>query len=122
MIAFLHAFAAMLVGHALADFPLQGDFLARSKSPQLTVADAMASYHDRTWRRPTPWTWCMGAHCAIHAGAVWFLTGSLLLGVGEFCMHWSIDLAKCRRKITFGEDQLLHLLCKALWALAVVLL
>jgi hypothetical protein len=56
-----------LVGHAVADYPLQGDFLA--------------------------WTQALAAHALIHAGAVALATGSAALGVPEFACHAAIDYA-----------------------------
>jgi hypothetical protein len=46
--------------------------------------------------RTLPWPWWLTAHAAIH-------------GV--------IDLFKCRGRYSLAVDQLLHLICKLLWAL-----
>lgn len=96
----LHLFGALVAAHAVCDYPLQGDFLARAKNPAAPIPGV-------------PWVWAMSAHCAIHAGAVGWLTGSLALALFEFAAHFAIDVAKCRGRITFGQDQGLHLLCKA---------
>ena len=53
--------ALLLAAHALCDYPLQGDFLAKAKNPAQPIPGV-------------PW-WCaMAAHCAIHAGAVLLVT------------------------------------------------
>ena len=89
--------------HALCDYPLQGDFLAKAKNITAPIPGV-------------PW-WCaMWAHCAIHAGAVAWLTGSWWLGAAEFATHWMTDYCKCVGQIGFAQDQALHLLFKISWS------
>jgi hypothetical protein len=94
----------LLVAHALADFPLQGDFLAKFKAPGLRLPTGEAI-----------WPWCMSAHCLIHAGFVGILTGNPWLGIAEFVAHGTVDLLKCRGRISFAQDQGLHIGCKVAW-------
>ena len=98
------AFLLMLVWHALADYPLQGDFLAKAKNRMAPIPGV-------------PWYQALTAHAAIHAGGVGVITGSAWLGVAEFAAHFLIDDAKCRGRIGFNTDQSLHLACKIAWAL-----
>ncbi len=101
--AFLGPLIAMIIGHALADYPLQGDFLAKAKNE----ADPIPG---------VPWWQAMWAHCAIHAGAVLLITGSAFLAALEFIAHFAIDRAKCMGLISYNTDQFLHVACKILWA------
>lgn len=95
-------FAALIIGHAIADYPLQGDFLAKAKN--------------RTAPLPgVPWQQALAAHASIHAGAVWLITGSIWLGLAELMAHAIIDDAKCRGRLSFDTDQALHIACKVLW-------
>lgn len=103
----LELLAALFVAHFICDYPLQGDFLAKAKNPAQPIPDV-------------PWGWAMSAHCAIHAGAVVFITMSLLMGVVEFVAHFAIDVAKCRGRITFSQDQWWHIATKCLIGLAMV--
>ncbi|MEM1441372.1 MAG: DUF3307 domain-containing protein [Verrucomicrobiota bacterium] len=101
-------FFALVIGHAFADFPLQGDFLSRGKNrngvpPQL--ADGKTSPNDL-------WIYLMSAHCLIHAGFVWVITGYFLFAIAEFILHWVIDALKCEGKTSFAMDQWLHVLTK----------
>ena len=91
----------LLMAHALADFPLQGDFLAKLKSPFSGMR--------------IPWQWGMFHHCMIHAGFVYIITDSWVFTVVEFTAHWCIDMLKCKNKLTFTEDQLFHILCKIMY-------
>ncbi len=100
----IELFAAMIVGHAIADYPLQGDFLARAKSRAAPLPGV-------------PWQQAMAAHGAIHAGFVGLLTGSVWLGVAEFVAHVVTDDLKCSGKIDFNTDQAIHVTCKAMWLL-----
>lgn len=98
----LQLFALLLAGHAVADYPMQGAFLSAAKSRFSPMAGV-------------PWYQPMFAHCLIQGGMVGIITGSLLLGVMEFCAHWLIDDLKCGKRIGFNVDQLLHILCKVVW-------
>ncbi|MCB1224795.1 MAG: DUF3307 domain-containing protein [Verrucomicrobiales bacterium] len=100
-------FFALVIGHALADFPLQGEFLAICKNRRFLVRLKDPN------RPPELWPYCMGAHCLIHAGAVWIVTGSVVLGVVELVLHWTLDVLKCSGLTHFGWDQIAHVLCKA---------
>lgn len=94
--------ALLIVGHCLADYPLQGEFLSRGKNRFSPTPDI-------------PWYHAMFAHASIHAGFVGVITGSIWLGLAEFVLHWIIDDRKCAGKISFDMDQLLHIACKFLW-------
>lgn len=95
-------FAALIVAHAICDYPLQGDFLAKAKNRTAPIAGV-------------PWQQALGAHAIIHGGAVGLLTGVWWLGVAEAVAHWIIDDAKCCGVFTFNQDQLLHVAFKAFW-------
>lgn len=97
-------FFALVVWHVLADYPLQGDFLAKAKNRTAPVPGV-------------PWWQALGAHSLIHAAGVACITHSAWLALVEFCAHAWIDDMKCRGRITFNVDQAMHIYCKALWAL-----
>ncbi len=105
--AMLALFAALVVGHAVADYPLQGDFLSKAKNRAAAIPGV-------------PWYQALGAHTVMHGGMVWALTGLLWLGILEAVAHAVIDDAKCTGKLSFNQDQALHLACKALWAFIAV--
>jgi hypothetical protein len=97
---------AFCIGHVLADFPLQGEYLATGKNKYL-----LQRLQDPA--RPVGiWFFCMAAHCLIHAGVVWAITGSVIFAAAELVLHWTIDAAKCHGSTTFQQDQLLHYGCK----------
>ncbi len=104
-------FFAFCIGHALADFPLQGDFLAHGKSRHAKpVALATGNAPPKLL-----WVFCLTAHALIHAGFVWCLSGRVLLGLAEFVAHWIIDFVKCEGRTSFETDQFLHLFAKVVW-------
>ncbi len=105
-------FWALLLGHALADFPLQGSFLAVGK-------DRHANLSAITGGKPWPksvWLYCLTIHSLVHATMVWAVTGSVILSLVEFVLHWFIDLAKNEDFTTFYTDQALHITCKLAYA------
>lgn len=96
----------LLVGHAVADYPLQGE--------------AMATEKDRHSKTPlqiyVPWFYWLSAHALIHGGVVALVTQSIWLGVAETLVHWFLDFIKCEGWTNIHQDQALHVACKGVWA------
>ena len=94
-------FGTLLVGHAIADYPLQyafGGFIGRNKG-----------------RRPV-----MALHAATHGVFVGAITFNPWLGIAEFATHWVLDANKGRGRVWGVLDQMAHVACKVLWVLLVV--
>lgn len=92
----------LVAAHALADYPLQGDFLSKAKN--------------RTAPLPgVPWYQALGAHALIHGGAVALITGRPALGLAETAIHALTDDLKCRGRLTYNQDQAVHAICKIAW-------
>lgn len=109
-IAALKLFFALCIGHAIADFPLQGEFLSRGKNrhlPPPKLADGDPP--------PRLWMYLMSAHALTHAGFVWLFTGNVALGILEFVLHFVIDMMKCDGRTGFESDQWLHVGTKAVY-------
>ncbi len=100
-------FFAFAIAHAVADYPLQGDYLARMK-----CRDQASKPHE--WLIP------LTAHSLIQAGGVWIVSGSALLGAIELCLHWLIDLGKGEGRFGYVADQGLHLACKLAYVVVMV--
>lgn len=98
MDVFYTTFVLLVFFHFLADFPLQGDFMAKAKNPQLSSKEV--------------WPVVLTGHCMIHAGFVLLVTNSLALAFLQFASHFTIDYAKCvgwlGGRWSFLVDQLLH--------------
>lgn len=97
----------LIAGHALADYPLQGDFLAKAKNRAAPIPGI-------------PWWQALAAHAAIHAGFVALITGLWWLAIPEFVIHWITDDAKCRGRLSFNTDQAIHIACKLAWWLIAI--
>lgn len=108
-ISIFEMFGLLVGAHLLADYPLQGDFLAKAKNPTAPIPGV-------------PWQQAMFAHAGIHGLLVGLVTGSLWLGLLEAAFHAYIDYGKCRGWISFNVDQACHLVCKAAWCVAVLLM
>jgi hypothetical protein len=98
-------FLKLAIGHFLADYPLQGDFLAAAKNHRKPIPGV-------------PWYQALMAHSAIQAGMVWFVTGNVWFGLIEFFAHGFTDYLKSEGRISFNQDQICHLLCKAAYLVA----
>lgn len=96
--------------HCLADFSLQGDATAINKNPDANTP----------LQKAVPWYYWLGSHAIIHGGGVALVTGSIFLGVLETIAHFLIDLGKCKNYFSIHQDQLLHVLCKVIWAALLV--
>ena len=94
----------LLFGHFLADYPLQGDFLAKAKDPYNPIPGV-------------PWYQAMFAHCFIQAVFVLLFTGMYSLFIFEFMVHWITDMSKCKKMISYNVDQGIHIGCKVLYTL-----
>lgn len=94
--------ALLVFCHALGDYPLQNDYMARGKN----------------WNTPVegvPWYYLLGAHAVIHGGLAGLATGSLLVGILETGAHFFIDSLKNHGIISIHSDQALHIGCKVVW-------
>lgn len=102
---------ALLIGHAVADFALQSDSMARGKNrnrPPENIPPGQVPM--------AIWPYWLTSHALIHAGAVWLVTGNMWLAAAELVVHWVIDFAKCENWTGIHTDQFLHVMCKVLWA------
>ena len=99
-----------LVGHALADFVLQPTSMAvgKNRNRKFEGSPNVDKYLPN-------WPYWLTAHALIHGGAVGLITGNIYLGLLETVLHWIIDFAKCENWTNIHADQVLHLLCKALY-------
>lgn len=114
---FLFLCFALFIGHALADYPLQGAFLASGKNRN---GDSSVFFSGSDVPRGL-WFHALTAHSFIQAGAVWVITGSATLALVEFVLHWTIDFIRCDNWISFTTDQMLHFLCKVVYAAVLVM-
>lgn len=100
----------LIVGHCLCDYPLQGDFIGKFKNPSNPNPFPSGSH---------PWLVLMSAHCFIHAGAVYLITGIIWFALAELLLHFIIDVCKNNNKISFNMDQWLHIFCKACYVVVI---
>ena len=100
-------FFGLIVAHFIFDFSLQNDFIPKAKNH---TTDLGSLY----------WKWVLPAHSFMHGGAVYFITGSLVLGLIETIAHCIIDHLKCDNKITFNQDQWLHIGFKLMYTYLIV--
>jgi len=108
-------FFYLLAGHALADFPLQGESMAACKCPKSQHPAAKA----------VPWYYWLSAHALVHGGVVAAIIRfhgydpavAVGFGIAETLIHWVIDYGKCAKWFCIHTDQILHVACKAAWTL-----
>lgn len=101
---FIEILSLMVFAHFLADYPLQGTWIATTKS------------HKHPHSTGYPWYHSLTAHAVIHGGFVGIITGSVVIACAEVIFHWVIDYHKSNDTFGIHMDQFLHLMCKILWA------
>jgi len=107
----------LLAGHALADFSLQTDSMAKGKNRNRAIEPSVIP----PGQKYVPcWQYWLTAHALIHGAVVALVTGIWWLGLIETIAHWLIDFAKCENKITVHQDQALHIACKFLYLAALL--
>ncbi len=107
---------AMVIGHAVGDYPLQGGFLASCKNRH---ADA-SPFFGGSAAPGGIWVHALTAHSLIQAGIVWIITGSAVIAFIELILHWITDFARCEEWIGYHTDQAIHVGCKIIYALLLV--
>lgn len=95
----MNILALLILAHLLADYALQGDFMAKAKNHYSPIPGV-------------PALTVLVSHAAIHGIAVGAITGVWWLGAFELIAHALIDDQKCRRRFGFNVDQALHIACK----------
>lgn len=93
---------ALIGAHCLFDYAGQGDFMSKAKNSAAPIPGV-------------PWRSILAAHCAIHGAGVALITGIWWLFLAEFAIHWLTDDAKCQGRISFNQDQAIHIGCKLVW-------
>lgn len=92
----------LIGGHFYFDFAGQGPFMSDAKNVT----------------RPVPgvdWWLVLFGHATIHGTFVAAMTGNVYLGLVEVVVHYVTDLSKCRNRISFLMDQVIHLVCKLVY-------
>ncbi len=107
---------AMIMGHALGDYPLQGAFLASCKNRH---SDS-SGFFTRAEVPEGLWIHALTGHALIQAGIVWLITGSVAVTLIELVIHWITDFVRCESWISFTADQTIHVGCKILFAVLLV--
>lgn len=104
----IETFFKLCIGHAVADFWAQSEGMRKAKGwPNAIISNPGGC---------KVWPYALTAHCLIHAGAVWIVTGSAWLALAEFVCHWLIDYGKCSGWFNTHVDQGAHITCKFMWA------
>lgn len=99
----------LLAGHAVADFGLQNEFIARFKSHRETLNAANTKRPDYIWIH------ILMSHCLIHGLAVFLILGNLWLALAETVAHAITDYLKSEDRFGFHADQFIHIACKFAW-------
>lgn len=105
----IELFFKLLCAHAICDFALQSDTMAKGKNRHNKTQPPPGAKFQPTWM------YWLGAHSLIHGAGVALVTGVWWLGLCEVIVHGLIDFNKCENRYGIHADQFLHLLSKVFW-------
>lgn len=88
-------FFLLLISHAVCDFALQSDYIAQAKNRHTQLGKDV-------------WYMVLPAHGLVHSGGVYLVTMSVWWAFFQFVTHVIIDYIKCDNRLTYRQDQLLH--------------
>ena len=125
----LTVFTSFVFAHALTDWCWQPDVMGLCKNFNLSKRSGtyLKPYLDT--QKIVPWYYWLTAHALAQGAGVAYVTYlftnigefSVLLGILESYFHWMIDHGKCEGIYGIHVDQGLHLLCKLVLSILVVL-
>lgn len=114
---YFEIFLKLILAHAITDFAMQNDAMARYKSilnlpsvNDIPKSDKPSSF----------WPYFLFNHAAINGAGVWIATGTWLFCLFEIPIHAMIDHMKCRGWININQDQFLHLLSKLFYMALII--
>lgn len=110
MVVLLKNLFLLLCGHAVADYALQDATMITKKNPRRVKP--------RGWIPDShgPWWWTMLAHSLINGLAVYLACGSIICAIAETIIHFTSDTLKCAGHLSTNSDQIIHIICKLVWA------
>jgi len=107
-------FLKLIFAHAIADFLLQPDKMAKYKSSHTPPSKNLIPKGEDP---QSFWIHFLLAHAMINGAAIYALTSIAWMAFVEIFVHAYIDYQKCESKISIHQDQLLHLLSKIIYIL-----
>lgn len=102
----------LLVGHAIADFGLQSDWMSKNKN-----RNYKSNYVPEGQKYTQTWFYVLGAHSLMHGGMVYLMTGVFAFGLVETVVHFVLDFLKCENLTNPHIDQFFHIIWKVAYAL-----
>jgi hypothetical protein len=99
----------LIFAHAITDFALQNDAMARYKSPHNLPSVDIIPKSDKP---ESFWPYFLFNHALINGAGVWLVTGSYYFACIEVVWHAMIDKSKCDGVINIHQDQFYHLITK----------
>lgn len=95
----------LILAHYVSDFGLQSAAMVTGKGKHVPALPG----------GPGRFSW-LTAHAAINAAGVYTATGCIRCTFVEFVLHTLIDYLKSEGKLSYGQDQWLHILCKLIYS------
>lgn len=110
MIAWVTKLFLLLCGHAIADFALQTEWIAKHKNRHNKSTPPTGQ------KQQSVWAYVLTAHSLIHGLMVYLVTSRTDIALAETAIHWITDFGKCENWYGIHADQCVHISCKILWS------
>jgi hypothetical protein len=125
ILEYLRLFFILWALHALADFALQSDVMAKGKNRNLEGENKKRLVKEGIVKEgefKKCWFWWLSGHALIHGGLIALVFPAFWwLGVMETFAHFLIDFIKCDKKTNPHQDQFLHVSLRLFYALIIVI-
>lgn len=108
----------LLFGHCIADTVFQPMSMSAGKRKDREIDMSCVPPGQKPINL---WYMWMTHHAVVHGGVVAIITGRYEFGVLETILHWIIDFYKCKNKYGPNVDQILHLTCKLIYVIIILL-
>ena len=101
-------FFTLMVLHALGDFALQSEAMAKGKNRHIKTTPPPGQKYKPCWY------WWLSAHALIEGGLIYLIFGNVVIGLVEVIVHFSLDFIKCDNVTTPNQDQAFHILFRVI--------
>ena len=115
IILILINFFTLMVLHAIADFALQSDAMAKGKNRH-----RKPDFIPEGQEYMPCWFWWLSAHALISGGLIYLIFGNILVALLETFLHFILDFLKCDNVTNPHQDQSLHILCRIVCSIMLV--
>lgn len=113
---FIEILFMMLFLHALGDFALQSESMAKGKNKHLKP-----EYIPEGQKYKITWFYWLSAHAFIQGGLIFIFFPVVWIAITEVIFHFVLDFLKCENITNPHIDQISHILLRIIYSVCLVI-